>query len=265
MRHIIFAFIALLLSQDALSHARLLSAPRAGTDPLQFMSPAPRDTIDGYKLFAGSVAPCGNNVKSAIVPTYTQGQMIKFEWEETIQHLGYFVFQISSDNGTNWTTIAEYDDDQNNNATPHLYPSAAKANFRVPLPANLVCDSCVVRFIQHMNETKVAHANVMDNVDYFSCADIKIVAANGGGTPPPPPPVTPPAPTPSGNSSQSSTTMNNQKLPSLSSCGMIARNSTNNDGMPPAQMALLLSLLLLPLFLVQSLKLQEVARRRKNY
>lgn len=261
MRHLLFVAAALLVTENVFAHARLLSAPRPGTDPLAFQSPKPRDTQDGYKLFAGNTPPCGNNVKSAVLPVYTQGQMIKFEWEETIQHPGYYVFQISSDNGATFTTIGQYNDDLNNNATPHFYPSAAQANFKVALPANLTCDACIVRMIQHMDNNAVVHATVMDNVDYFSCADVKIQAAVVQPPPEPPVVVEPPPqpPVDPGNSSQSSNTAQNGGA-QFSSCALI-RNQ--GGGQPPtgSQMGMLVAVMLLPLFLLQALRPQRVRRR----
>lgn len=262
MRKILWPLLVLLGSETAYSHARLLSVAPAGSDPLKFESPKPRDTEPGYKIFANSLPPCGNNTASATLTNYTQGQKIKVQWEETIQHLGYYVFQISSD-GINFTTIAEYIDDQDGAGnTPHLYPSAAQAAFVVPLPPNLVCDKCVFRFIQHMDTNKVAHANLLDNVDYFSCADIKIAATV---VQPPPEPPAPPAPPPpptnnNGNTSQSSTALNGGAK--FSSCAMIA-NDHRGGGLPPGTAGALAALLLMPLLLLQALRPARV--RRKNF
>lgn len=268
MRHLLFFTVVLLFSENIFAHTRLLSAPRAGTDPQAFQSPKPRDTQDGYKLFANATPPCGNNIKSAVLPEYTQGQMIKFEWEETIQHPGYYVFQISSDNGATFTTIGQYNDDLNNNATPHYYPSSAQANFKVSLPANLTCDACIIRFIQHMDNNVANHDTTMDNVDYFSCADIKIVASKPPEPPvetpiPPTPPVTPPTPPQNSgpqNSSQSSSLLNNGGA-KFSSCGLVSGQG-RGDGQPPSQTALLITVLMLPVFLLQSLRPARARRRR---
>jgi hypothetical protein len=198
MRNFLFLLLTLFVCENAFSHARLLSAPPPGQAANTFMSPKPRDTETGYKLGRGDMPPCGNNTASATLAQFTQGQKIKFQWEETINHPGYFMFQLSKD-GVNFTTIGEYIDDQNGgNNTPHLYPSAAQANFLVTLPADVTCEKCVIRFIQHMDDIKAVHANVLDGNDYFSCADIKIAAAAPVPNPDPVPPPPPPPP-PTGN------------------------------------------------------------------
>lgn len=273
MRHFLVVLFSLLLtSQNVYAHALLLSAPRVPNDP-EFMSPKPRDTVDGRKIGAGDLPPCGNNVASTVIPTYTMGQAVKFEWAETVQHLGYFVFQISSNNGVTWTDLAEYIDDQNspnvtraNPNTWHYYPSVANANFRVTLPAGLTCNNCIIRFIQHMDEVKVPHGNnPLHGVDYFSCADIKIVDANGQVQEPPPtdPPVVAPSPGGSGASTQSSTSAANEQLPSMNSCGFVSTNFKGGGGNSGLYISLVLSLLFFPLVLMSSLRLQRITRRRR--
>jgi hypothetical protein len=276
MRHILVVVLVLFAGTLAWSHALLLSAPRVANDP-NFVSPKPRDTVDGRKLGSGDVAPCGNNIASAVMPTYTTGQVVKFEWAETIQHPGYYVFQISSDNGVTWADLAEYIDDQNtqvanraNPATWHYYPSAAQANFRVTLPVGLTCANCIVRFIQHMSDVRAPHANnPMHAVDYFSCADIKIADANGQVPPPvvvTPPPVVVPPPGGTGQSSQSSTsTAAKEELPSMNACGFVSTNfNGRGTGTNGLYISLVMSLFFFPLVLVSSFRLQRVTRRRRR-
>ncbi len=266
MRQFLLLSFALLLTENVFGHARLLVDKTERKPPADlltpFESPKPRDTQDGYKIFAGNQPPCGNNTASATLANFTKGQAIKFEWIETIQHDGYYIFQISTDNGANWTTIGQYNDDQNvlQGPAPHYYPSVAQANFKVQLPANLTCERCTIRFIQHMNNQVVNHANTLDNVDYFSCADVKISEAVV--TPPPaePPPVTQEPPPPAGNSSQSSQTLQNNG-PQFSSCGLI---KNNRSGLPPNNAALVATVLLMPLLLLQTLRPQR-ARRRSRF
>ncbi len=277
MRHIALSLMILFVSTTAFSHALLLSAPRVANDP-NFQSPKPRDDIDGHKIGAGSVAPCGSNTISATMPTYTKGQVVKFEWAETIQHPGYFVFQISSDDGKTFSDLAEYIDDQNgsniNRANPntwHYYPSAAKNNFRVTLPPTLTCNHCIVRFIQHMSDTKATHANnPLHDVDYFSCADIKIADTTPPVVDPPvvdPPvvvqPPTPPFPGDDGVSTLSSKSEN--KLPEMNSCGFIVSNfKGGGGGSTGLYIAFIMSLFFFPFVLLSSLRLQRVVRKRRR-
>ena len=167
MRHFSIFAILLFFSEVTWSHAMLRSTPIVAGD-LTFNSPIPRDTRDGYKLPL-AVVPCGNNVgRSPIIREYQKGQMVKFEWLETIQHQGIYVLEISADNGLTFTKFAQFPDNQDNNVLPHLYSQS------FPLPPALVCNACIIRFVQQMSNTGVADDGVINLIDYFSCADVKI-------------------------------------------------------------------------------------------
>jgi hypothetical protein len=167
--------ISLLIPQLTWGHARLKSTGLL----------IPRSTNAGIKT-----GPCGNLPRSASAVTLTAGSVIQIEWEETIQHPGRYEFSISPANDANFTRLLVVPDTQDNPANlPHQY----KANFTVP---NIVCDKCTFQMIQVMTENPAAPTN------YYSCADIKIVA---GATPPTemppalPEPEVPSLPDPVGN------------------------------------------------------------------
>ncbi len=116
-------------------------------------------------------APCGGVIKGNPVATFNQGQTLTVQWEETINHPGYFEISISSDNDQSFTLLTTVQDNQNNtNDLPHRY------QVNVQLPPGLTCSNCTLRMVQQMTE------NPNNPRPYFSCADIEI-ANQGADTP----------------------------------------------------------------------------------
>ncbi|OQW47416.1 MAG: hypothetical protein A4S09_15320 [Proteobacteria bacterium SG_bin7] len=255
---IVTIIVSLALSSIANGHAKLSNntfQPKA-----TFNSPLPRTNSDSAKLQSH---PCGGVEKSATTPItdYEIGKQISVEWEETIDHNGYYLLDLSKDNGVTWIplknplgqNIGQVTDtpgnvNQGNPATYHRYTQ------NVVLPSE-TCPSCILRMRQFMEGRP-------NDPYYFSCADIRILA-----TTPPPPPVDPmpPAPPPAsgnngGNTSQSSTANNGGAK--FSSCGII-NNSYRGGGLPPGTTLAIVTLFLFPLLLLQALR-PERARRRKN-
>jgi hypothetical protein len=151
---IITLAISVLFSQASWGHARL--------KPTGVL--VPRSTSAGLKS-----GPCGGIARGTTPVTLVAGSVIQITWEEVVQHPGRYEFSISSSNDANFTRLLVVPDDQDNPATiPHQYSSA----FTVP---NIVCDNCTFQMIQVMTENPAAPTN------YYSCADIKIIA---GATPP---------------------------------------------------------------------------------
>jgi len=146
--------VSFLFSQATWGHARL--------KPTGLL--IPRSNNSGIKT-----GPCGALPRGTTPVTLTAGSVIQIEWEETVQHPGRYEFAVSAVNDDNFTRLLVVPDTQDNAATlPHQY----KASFTVP---NIVCDKCTFQMIQVMTENPAAPTN------YYSCADIKIVA---GITPP---------------------------------------------------------------------------------
>lgn len=151
---ILFLAASLLVPQTTWAHARLKPAGIL----------IPRSTSSGLKT-----GPCGGLPRSATAVTLTAGSVIQIEWEETVQHPGRYEFAVSPANDSSFARLLIVPDTQDDVATlPHQY----KASFTVP---NIVCERCTFQMIQVMTENPAAPTN------YYSCADIKIVA---GATPP---------------------------------------------------------------------------------
>ncbi len=170
MKQFLVFFSVILLATWCFGHSRILPG---GNIP-------PRSTNPGLK-----VGPCGNVAKGTPVATFNAGQVITLQWEETINHPGYYEFSISSDGDQTFTMLTTVKDNQNNvNDLPHRY------QVNLTLPAGLECTNCTLRMVQQMTE------NPANPQPYFSCADIEI--ANIGTDTPidpvddPPPTDTPP-------------------------------------------------------------------------
>ena len=151
--------VGLLISQVTWGHARL--------KPTGLL--IPRSTSSGLKS-----GPCGGVARGTTPVTLVAGSVIQIDWEETVQHPGRYEFAVSPANDSNFARLLVVQDTQDNAATlPHQY----RASFTVP---NIVCDNCTFQMIQVMTENPAAPTN------YYSCADIKIIAGATAPTTMPP-------------------------------------------------------------------------------
>ena len=125
----------------------------------------PRNTSTGLKS-----APCGGVARTNNPAVFTSGQTIEVEWEETINHPGYFriAFSPVNDEDFDGNVLKDNIIDTQNAETPmpHFYAAS------ITLPA-VVCDECTLQLIQVMTENPTNPRN------YYSCADIKLVTADG--------------------------------------------------------------------------------------
>ncbi len=141
------------LSQSVFAHARFRA------DKLL----KPRDTRDDWKT-----GPCGNLVQLPL-DQRTQivaGSKITVEWEETIEHPGWYRLAFSPNGSTGFDTNVLLDNIpdttgavvRTNSATWHRY----SATIDVPMTT---CESCTIQLIQVMTENPANPRN------YYSCAD----------------------------------------------------------------------------------------------
>ena len=140
--------------------------PSAASGHARFLSPVPRNQSSALK-----VPECGNVARTASSTKFEQGQTITVSWEETVEHPGCFIVDVSPAGDTNWRQLQIFPDDATG-ALPHPFSR------QVTLPADLVCDQCTLRLRQIMRSgTPCPPANVNPTVDvYYSCADITITA-----------------------------------------------------------------------------------------
>ncbi len=149
------------------AHARFLLN---GTTP-------PRSNATGLKG-----APCGFAARTNSPTILKAGQTLEVQWEETVDHPGYYriAFSPDSDLGFDQNVLVQKVDDI---ANIHSY----KATITVP---STPCTGCTLQMIQYMTETVPPSL-------YFSCADINIIPATDPmPSPTPRPSMTSAPPTP---------------------------------------------------------------------
>lgn len=142
----------------------------------------PRDNATGLKG-----GPCGGVARTKTPRAFKPGQTINVEWEETIDHPGYFRIAFSEKDDAGFDSnilVPQFNDTQNTAVTTgmeHQYTTA------VTLP-NTLCTTCTLQLIQFMTENPSAPGQ------YFSCTDIQITADGNPVAVPTTDPATP-APT----------------------------------------------------------------------
>jgi hypothetical protein len=144
-----------------------LAWAKAGAHSRQ-VSPAPRNSNAGLKT-----PPCGGIPPGADPSAYQVlelGKTYQMTLEETIQHPGKFIYNLLDRNGAKMADLVTVTDDINR----------GRKTVSVPLDAAkgaAVCNDCILQLIQRMEE------NPANPTFYYSCADVKIVAA-GTNAPP---------------------------------------------------------------------------------
>lgn len=125
----------------------------------------PRNASNGLKT-----APCGNVTRTNMPATFSPGETIEVEWEETINHPGYFriLFSPQGDQGFDNNVLLD-----NIPEVPAI--KFYKANITLP---NITCDACTLQLIQVMTDRP-------NDPFYYSCADIRLEAAPVNDTTPP--------------------------------------------------------------------------------
>lgn len=147
--------IGMSLASAVFGHARLKSDG----------SLKPRNSDAGLKT-----GPCGGVARTASPNTYKAGQTIQVQWEETVNHPGRFEFYFSPAGDTGFRLLKTVADDQGENALPHQFETT------LTLPAE-ECEACTIQMIQVMTE------NPDNPRNYYSCADLKLLAADPAEVP----------------------------------------------------------------------------------
>ena len=148
---IVLMLIAMLYTEMARAHARFA---------VDSITP-PRSDSAGIKT-----GPCGNIPRSQNPVVFTPGQQITVDWEETINHPGYYriAFSPANDQGFDDNVLYQVDDNQDGSDVPHYYSAT------ITLP-DIECEDCSLQLIQYMTERDPPTL-------YYSCADIRLVADN---------------------------------------------------------------------------------------
>lgn len=253
----------MLFSQLAWGHAQLLI--KADLDSMGIDGPIPRVDNDNLKSDAdtcgGTIANAGN-VKGEPLKAYVKGSTITVGFKETINHVGVFRFDFSSDNDATFQPLVVNNDptlngminDPNDAGVSQATPLTRTVQVTLP---DIVCDNCTFRMTQSMGD--------LASNNYYSCADVKLVASasdlpapgdsisddagnDGGGTPGADENTTT-------GSNEESTTGTGQ-LASFDNgffgCGLVAASEGGGPpGPPPAAPFVLFLFLLLPLGLLR--------------
>lgn len=136
----------------------------------------PRNNNDGNKTGpCGGIAQFPDNQRIVL----TAGADLLVEWEETIEHPGWYRLAYATDGETGYddNVILDNIPDQTgsisygNPLTWHRY----SATIKVP---DISCEKCSIQLIQVMNENPAMPRN------YYSCADVRIVKAGNTATKP---------------------------------------------------------------------------------
>jgi hypothetical protein len=130
----------------------------------------PRDNNDGLKTGpCGGVAQLPENERV----TLTAGESILVEWEETIEHPGWYRLAWSPDGETGYddNIIADNISDTTGSVTRSDPTTWHRYSKTITVP-DTECDKCSIQLIQVMNENPANPRN------YYSCADVRIVKAD---------------------------------------------------------------------------------------
>jgi len=148
----------------------------AGWGHARLKAPVPRNNSDALKDPNG---PCGNVPRTSSNTVYLVGDLVKVDFEETINHPGCFIVSLSQQNDQNFTTLTTVKHN-GQGALPRQYTAMAK------LPDGMTCQNCTVQLIQVMLNTYDGGAclrNLPGASNYYSCADVRVQMPDGGMMP----------------------------------------------------------------------------------
>lgn len=127
---------------------------------------APRADQQGIYPTDLKVGPCGNLPRSATPARLTAGATIEVEFESSIYHQGHFriAFSAADDTGFDQHILADDIPD---------YANQPDRRMNLTLP-DVECQACTLQLIQVMMDRSPP-------TNYYSCADIQLVASNNAG------------------------------------------------------------------------------------
>jgi hypothetical protein len=153
--------------------AVLLLASAASWGHARLTTPPPRDVnVSGND--AHKTGPCGGVVKGKPTKYPATATTLDIKWDETIDHTGCFVLDVSQTGKDNdFQTLQVIKD------TEGVGPKTTTLN----LDGGLTCGNCTFRLRQLMNGTDSTNCDentVPSQGTYFSCADIMIGDLDAG-------------------------------------------------------------------------------------
>ncbi|RZA24026.1 MAG: hypothetical protein EOP10_11100 [Proteobacteria bacterium] len=158
-----FILSLLLVSVPAFSHARFRMHEKTKEGKIVFTSNTPpRNDSTGLKK-----GPCGDVARTATPTVFKPGQEVDVQWEETINHPGFYSIHFSKEKDADFTVLLEKYEDTLNDSL--MYGKTHTYSAKVKMP-NIECDGCTLQLVQHMTE------DPQNPKLYYSCSDIKLVA-----------------------------------------------------------------------------------------
>ena len=155
--------------------AALLLASAASWGHARLVTPPPRD-VNVAGNDAHKAGPCGGVVKGKPAMKYmADAGTVTIKWEETIDHTGCFVLDVSpTGNDNDFKFLKLVKDTQ----------GVGMKSANIVLDGGLQCPNCTFRLRQLMNGTDSANCTqntVPSQGTYYSCADIMIGDFDAGG------------------------------------------------------------------------------------
>jgi MYXO-CTERM domain-containing protein len=155
--------------------AALLLASAVSWGHARLVTPPPRD-VNVAGNDAHKTGPCGGVAKGKPSMKYmADAGTVTIKWEETIDHTGCFVLDVSpTGNDNDFKVLKVVKDTQ---------PVGPKMT-NIVLDGGLQCPNCTFRLRQLMNGTDSTNCNantVPSQGTYYSCADIMIGDFDAGG------------------------------------------------------------------------------------
>lgn len=148
----------------------------------------PTGNVPGRSLSSGlKLGPCGGVARTLTPKILQKGSSVRVDWEETVQHPGYYEFYFSEAGDASFQWLGTVNDNQDGAIVGGV---SHKFSTTLTMPT-VTCTSCTLQMIQVMTEDPAAPSN------YYSCADINLTDSSPGPSPTPAPTPTPtPTPTP---------------------------------------------------------------------
>lgn len=145
---LLFVAALSLTSHDLFAHARWV---------IGSVTP-PRTNDTGLKS-----SPCGGAARTSVSTIFSANQTIDVEFEETVNHDGYFRIAFSPKDDLNFDSYVLQPNIQD-------ITNTGKYTQQITIP-NQICDACTLQLIQYMvTSTSTSY--------YYSCSDIQITNAN---------------------------------------------------------------------------------------
>ncbi|MEW5849880.1 MAG: SCE4755 family polysaccharide monooxygenase-like protein [Myxococcota bacterium] len=151
----------LLVSQDLHAHARLVW-------------PTPRSQSDSLKT-----APCGNVAPGTEREELVAGTQLEVSFEETINHPGWFRLALGTADDEGFDENIILDDIPHSNVGTATRSNPRPYDVTITVP-NTPCEECTLQLIQVMTEGPDP-TTTSGYPEYYSCADIRIVAGSSSG------------------------------------------------------------------------------------